>query len=156
MARARRRFLGPLVLLASLVSLTPGAGRGQAACTPTRPDAEGPFYVAGAPARSRTGDGFVVTGAVRSAAGCGPLGGARVEWWSADARGEYAGALRATQAADATGRYRYETVFPGRYPGRPPHLHVRVTAPRHQVLVTQLYPRPGQTALDVDFVLVPE
>jgi hypothetical protein len=48
------------------------------------------------------------------------------------------------------------TDFPGRYPGRPPHLHVRVTAPGHRTLVTQVYPQKTQTALSVDFVLVPE
>jgi protocatechuate 3,4-dioxygenase beta subunit len=40
------------------------------------------------------------------------------------------------------------------YPGRPPHLHVRVTAPGHRVLVTQLYPKPGQAAVETDLVLV--
>jgi len=80
--------------------------------------------------------------------------GARVEWWSANPGGGYDDAHRATQRADAAGRFRYETDFPGRYPGRPPHLHVRVTAPGHRPLVTQLYPTPGQSALEVDFVLV--
>ena len=62
--------------------------------------------------------------------------------------------MRADAPRHAGPVLRYETDFPGRYPGRPLHLHVRVTAPGHLPLVTQLYPRPGQTALDVDFVLV--
>ncbi|MBI4256266.1 MAG: intradiol ring-cleavage dioxygenase, partial [Candidatus Rokubacteria bacterium] len=53
-----------------------------------------------------------------------------------------------------SGRYRYETTFPGRYPGRPPHLHVRVTAPGHKPLVTQLYPAAGQTQIEADLVLI--
>ncbi|MBI4734777.1 MAG: hypothetical protein HY766_01745 [candidate division NC10 bacterium] len=40
------------------------------------------------------------------------------------------------------------------YFGRPPHVHVRVTAPGHRTLVTQLYPTPGQTTLAADFVLI--
>ena len=143
--------------LAALVLwlMTASAGA-QGACAPTRPDAEGPFYTPNAPERGSTGHGLVVSGAVRSAGGCSPIAGARLEWWSADARGRYDDARRATQVTDAAGRYRYETDFPGRYPGRPPHLHVRVTAPGHRPLVTQLYPKAGQSALEFDFVLVRE
>ena len=126
----------------------------QPACVPTQADAEGPFYQPNAPERGATGRGIVVAGTVRSARGCGPLGGARIEWWSADGRGQYDDQHRAAQRADADGRYRYETDFPGRYPGRPPHLHVRITAPGHRTLVTQLYPKAAQVAIEVDFVLL--
>ena len=154
---ARRRRLVVLagtvvvLLLAATPSLSP-----QNRCAPTSPDAEGPFYTPDAPQRTSTGKGFVVAGTVRSAASCAPLAGARIEWWSADGRGRYDDAHRASGTAGAAGRYRYETDPPGRYPGRPPHVHVRVTAPGHQPLVTQLYPTAGQAALEVDFVLVPE
>lgn len=141
-----------LVALAVLAG-TPAA---QPACAPTRPDAEGPFYTPNAPERAGTGRGLMVSGTIRTAAGCGPLAGARLEWWSANPRGEYDDAHRGSQRADAEGRYRYETDLPGRYPGRPPHLHVRVTAPGHSPLVTQLYPRRGQAAMEFEFVLVRE
>ncbi len=140
-----------LVLTLALLPETPAA---QLACPPTRPDALGPFYEPNAPERSATGRGLVVGGVVRSARGCGSLAGAMIEWWSANARGDYDGEHRASQRANGSGRYRYETTFPGRYPGRPPHLHVRVTAPGHKPLVTQLYPAPGQTQIDADFVLI--
>jgi protocatechuate 3,4-dioxygenase beta subunit len=143
------RILG-VVIVALLVAAPASAQR---PCTPTPPDALGPFYTPNAPERASTGRGLTVNGVVRSAAGCAPLPGARIEWWSADAKGEYQDALRATQRADGEGRYRYETVAPGRYPGRPPHLHVRVTAPGHRTLVTQLYPRDGQQTMESDFVL---
>src|ERR671937_448255 len=84
----------------------------------------------------------------------GPLPGARLEWWSADTRGEYQDALRATQRTGEDGAFRYETVAPGRYPGRPPHLHVKISARGHRTLVTQLYPRDGERAIATDFVLV--
>jgi protocatechuate 3,4-dioxygenase beta subunit len=127
-----------------------------ASCAPTKPDMLGPFYKPDAPERAVTGHGLVVSGTVRSSKGCGPLPGARIEWWSADGRGEYHDELRATQLTRADGTFRYETVAPGRYPGRPPHLHLKITAPGHRTLVTQLYPRDGQQAIATDLVLVAE
>jgi protocatechuate 3,4-dioxygenase beta subunit len=133
-----------------------GVAAQPAACPPTRPDMLGPFYKPDAPERAVTGEGLVVSGTVRSARGCAPLPGARLEWWSADGRGEYRDDLRATQRTAGDGAFRYETVPPGRYPGRPPHLHVKVSAPGHRTLVTQVYPREGQRAVATDFVLVAE
>lgn len=147
------RVAGIALLLTALAALPATA---QPACAPTRPDVEGPFYTPNAPERASTGRGLVVAGTVRSAAGCGPLTGARLEWWSANPRGQYDDEHRATLRADAQGRYRYETDFPPRYFGRPPHLHVRVTAQGHRTLVTQLYPKAAQTAIEFDFVLVPD
>ena len=125
-------------------------------CVPTRPDSLGPFYEAKAPERDSTGQGLVISGLVRSAQDCNPLGGVLLEWWSANPHGDYDNAHRATQRASADGRYQYTTDFPGRYPGRPPHIHVRVTAPGHRTLVTQVYPQQTQTSLSVDLVLVPQ
>ena len=146
-------LLVAVMVLAALPAAVTGA---QPACAPTRPDALGPFYEVNAPERSVTGRGLVVTGTVRSAAGCAPLTGAHIEWWSANPGGDYDGAHRATQRTDGEGRYRYETSFPGRYPGRPPHLHLRITAPGHRPLVTQLYPAGSQTSMDADLVLTRE
>lgn len=145
-------------LLAALALIAPIStiSAVQPKCNPTRLDAEGPFYKANASERNSTGKGLVLSGTVRSASDCGPVAGARIEWWSADSAGQYNDDHRATQSANGGGRYRYEADFPGRYPGRPPHLHVRVTAPGHRPLVTQIYPKQGQTALNVDLVLVRE
>jgi protocatechuate 3,4-dioxygenase beta subunit len=142
---ARRLFA-----LAVLVALS---GPAHAQCVATRPDALGPFYEPNAPERASTGRGLVVTGTVRSLRGCAPIPGARIEWWSVNPGGRYDDAHRATQRADPEGRYRYETDPPPAYAGRPPHLHVRITAPGHRTLVTQLYPRTGQRAIESDFVL---
>ncbi len=144
-----------LALALLLGGAAPGLAQ-PAACPPTTPDMLGPFYKPDAPARAVTGQGLVVSGTVRSARGCGPLPGARLEWWSADGRGAYQDELRATQRTAGDGAYRYETIAPGRYPGRPPHLHVKVSAPGHRTLVTQVYPRDGQRAIATDFVLVAE
>ena len=147
-----------LVATSVLALLAPAASTSvaQPRCAPTRPDMLGPFYTPNAPERARTGQGLVVNGRVVSSPACSSLAGARVEWWSANARGDYDDAHRATQIADGEGRYRYETDFPGRYEPRPVHLHVRVSAPGHRTLVTQLYPNAGQTSVATDFVLVRE
>ncbi len=138
------------VLAASLLA---SVGPVSAACSPTRPDALGPFYVAGAPERSKTGDGLTVQGAVRSTRECKGLPAAKVEWWSANRSGQYDDGHRATQVTDTEGRYRYVTDMPGKYPGRPEHLHVKVSAPGHKPLVTQIYPKPGDKEIPFDFVL---
>jgi protocatechuate 3,4-dioxygenase beta subunit len=142
-----------LVMLLLLLGASTSAAAQQRSCAPTAADMLGPFYKPNAPERAKTGTGIIVTGSVRSAKDCATLPGARVEWWSADERGEYRDELRATQHADAQGRFTYETISPGRYPGRPPHLHVRITAPNHKPLITQLYPQPSQHNIATDFIL---
>ena len=167
MRRAAKGWLGTAILLGAWISpdvsgvqgWLNGASRswaGEATCRPTAPDSEGPFYKPNAPERVSIGSGLVVSGLVRTAGSCAPLPRARIEWWQANPQGDYDDLHRATQTADAEGKYSFETDFPGRYPGRPPHLHVKVSAPGHRTLTTQLYPRPGQTELAFDFVLRPE
>jgi len=151
-----RDAIGRALMFVAVLGVNVGSVTAQPRCAPSRPDALGPFYTANAPARATTGRGLVVTGRVLAAERCAALARARLEWWSANPSGDYDDAHRATQIADDEGRYRYETDFPGQYPGRPLHVHVRVTAPGHRVLVTQIYPQPGQSAVDVDFVLTRE
>jgi len=129
------------------------AWAGQATCVPTAPDAEGPFYKPNAPERSGIGRGLVISGIVRTGGSCAPIPKARIEWWQANPQGQYDDAHRASQAADREGKYRFETSAPGVYPGRPPHLHVKVSAPGHRPLTTQLYPKPGQAEIAFDFIL---
>lgn len=165
------RRVGGAVLLAfaallwdgSASSLLPGgapsegmAALAQGSCTPTPSDSEGPFYKPGAPDRVQTGRGLVVLGTVRSAGKCTPIPGARIERWQANPEGSYDDAHRAAMRADGAGRYRFETDFPRRYFGRPPHIHFKVSAPGHGPLTTQLYLQPGQTEATFDLVLVPE
>ncbi len=143
---------GALGLLMLLAVPAPAQPR----CSPTPADALGPFYKPNAPERASTGTGLVIAGAVRSASNCAPLPGTRIEWWSVNPRGQYDDDHRATQRADSEARYRYETDFPTAYFGRPPHVHVRVTAPGHRTLVTQIYPGREQTSISADFVLSPD
>jgi protocatechuate 3,4-dioxygenase beta subunit len=115
--------------------------------TTTPAETEGPYYKAGPPRRKsfvtrRTkGRRLVLTGRVRSIS-CKPLAGARVDFWQANAAGDYDNSgyrMRGYQLTDSSGRYRLATVVPGEYPGRTRHIHVKVTPPGGSELTTQLY-----------------
>jgi protocatechuate 3,4-dioxygenase beta subunit len=47
--------------------------------------------------------------------------------------------MRGHQITDAMGRFLFETIVPGRYPGRTRHYHVTVAPPAAHALTTQLY-----------------
>ena len=115
----------------------------------------GPFYVPGAPVRDSVGQGYVLTGVVRSAVDCLPLAGAQIEFWLAGPNGEYGDAFRAALAAGEDGAYRFSSHVPPAYSGRPPHIHLRVMSPGYQTLVTQHYPSQGATSAGFDLVLSP-
>ena len=110
-------------------------------------NAEGPYYKSGAPERAvlvdpgMSGTRLLLTGQVLTT-DCQPVAGALLDFWQADDRGQYDNTgytLRGKQFADEMGRYRLETVVPGRYPGRTLHIHVKVSAPGGPVLTTQIY-----------------
>jgi protocatechuate 3,4-dioxygenase beta subunit len=145
------------LLIGLLSSLVVGVSApAQPRCAPTPPDMEGPFYKPGAPSREATGTGLVVSGVVRSADTCEPIGGALVEWWQANPRGEYDDAHRGSQITSASGAYRFATDFPPPYYGRPSHIHFKAEAQGYRKLTTQLYPKGGQSAVAFDLVLVKE
>ncbi len=124
-------------------------------CEPTQPDMLGPFYVPGAPIRAVVDSGYVMSGNVLSVDGCEPIRGAQIEFWLANSHGVYDDAHRAMVLAGEQGEYQFESNVPVPYQGRPPHIHVRVTAPGFQELVTQHYPEAGQTEATFDLVLEP-
>jgi len=68
---------------------------------------------------------------------------AKIEIWHTDHHGLYdldGYRFRATLISDKEGKYQFESVMPGHYPGRVcQHVHYLVTAPGHKPLVTQLY-----------------
>jgi len=135
-----------VTLLALLVTLVVAPASPVAAtCAPTRADSLGPFYVPNAPVRTSVGSGHVLTGLVRSSRRCRPIARARVELWLAGPEGEYGPAWRATLFSRRDGSYRFESHVPPAYSSRPPHIHLRVSAPRFRTLVTQYYPRAGTT-----------
>ncbi len=124
-------------------------------CKPTPRDAMGPFYEPDAPFRTKVGEGYILRGTVRSAVQCQALPGAIIELWLTGPDGRYGDAYRARLRTDASGRYQFESNKPGRYGGRPSHIHIRVTAAGHKALVTQHYPAKGQSMQTFDLVLRP-
>jgi len=113
---------------------------------PTLPEIEGPYFKPRSPKRSdlREGvngrpaelSGFVLT---RS---CRPIAGALIDLWHADDNGDYDNQgfrLRGHVFTDASGRYAFQTIVPGLYPGRTRHYHVKVQVPRRPLLTTQFY-----------------
>jgi len=125
-------------------------------CRPTPEDALGPFYKPEAPYRAAVGKGYVVEGTVRSAKDCSVIPGATIEFWLAGPEGEYDDAYRARVKAGPDGAFRFESDRPPPYWQRPPHIHIRVTAPGYHTLVTQHYPKSRSKEALFDLVLLPE
>lgn len=153
----KRRQLLVAIPAGGALLLLPGYAR--AACRPTQSDALGPFFVKNAPLQSdlctAAGDDerLMVGGRIVGAGNCKPLADVLIEVWQADARGEYSQVsrsrkddprylLRGTLKSSADGRYAFRTIVPGEYPGRPRHIHYRISAAGHRTLVTQLYFEP--------------
>lgn len=130
----------------------------QTTCRRTTRDATGPYYEHGSPIRTTTriassnepGVRLLIEGRLFGP-DCRALAkGYALDVWQADAGGNYYDAwassyrLRGKVLTDSLGRYRLETIIPGRYGDaagiRPAHLHVRMLTPGGNVLLTtQLY-----------------
>jgi protocatechuate 3,4-dioxygenase beta subunit len=118
--------------------------------TPTLAQTEGPYYKAGSPEvtslvdESSDGQLLLLTGHVLTTT-CAPIAGAVVDVWQADEDGVYDNAgfrMRGHMVTDAGGAYAIETVIPGEYPGRTPHIHIKVLdAQGRELLTTQIYLR---------------
>ena len=159
----RRAFLGTLTAGAVFFT-TRGAFAEQLALTPERE--EGPFYPDRLPLDTdndliivndnltpAVGEITHLTGRVLDATGS-PIRDATVEIWQCDANAVYlhtadSGRNRDQQDSnfqgfgrfltDSTGGYRFRTIKPVPYPGRPaPHIHFRVKKGDRELLTTQL------------------
>lgn len=113
----------------------------------TPAEIEGPYYKLRSPERvsllepGMAGIKITLTGLVLSRS-CQPIAGAWLDFWQANDQGDYDNrgyTLRGHQFTDANGQYTLQTILPGRYSGRPPHIHVKVRAPGQSILTTQLY-----------------
>ena len=138
-----------------LVLLALSSASWAATCIPTEPDMLGPFYKPDAPIRSSVGKGYLLLGTVRSSQDCSPIPAAVIEFWLAGPDGPYDDSHRATVIVDASGAYRFESNTPHPIEGRPPHIHIRVSAKGYQTVVTQHYPESGKNKATSDLVLVP-
>jgi protocatechuate 3,4-dioxygenase beta subunit len=113
---------------------------------------EGPYWIPNRLTRRRITEGrpgvpLALSLTVLNATTCRPIRGADVEVWHCDAGGVYSGVgsaasrrfLRGHQRADAAGRVRFDTIYPGWYRGRTTHIHVKVHVGGNVVHTGQLY-----------------
>lgn len=159
--RSRRRFLTQLGS-GVLVALSSAAFAEELVRTPRQ--TEGPFYPDKLPL-DRDNDLLIVNNSITSAVGevahltgrvldakGNPVKGARVDIWQVDGKGAYLhtgdsnAAKRDTNfqgfgrfETGATGEYRFRTIKPVGYPGRTPHIHVKVWKGENELLTTQCY-----------------
>lgn len=151
-----KNFLFTIAVLAALLPGTLGWAVSAATCAPTEEDVLGPFYKPDAPVvRSSVGKGYVLRGVVRSSKDCAAVPGAVIELWLAGPDRGYDDAHRATIIAKASGAYRFESNLPPPYQGRPPHIHLRVSAKGFKTLITQHYPLSGAKEAAFDIIIAP-
>jgi protocatechuate 3,4-dioxygenase beta subunit len=136
-----------------------GVASGLVSCVLAPEQTEGPFYLDDHKLRrdireGRPGVPLALRLTVVDAATCRPIKSAAVDIWHCDARGVYSGTTQATdderflrgvQPTDAKGVARFETIYPGWYPGRTVHVHVTVHVRGNVVHTGQLYFPDGLT-----------
>jgi protocatechuate 3,4-dioxygenase beta subunit len=158
----RRRSLvaigGFVALLAGAKGLAAGPAAGAtrkqgAACVLTPELTEGPYYIANEALRrditeGKPGARLTLKLRVVEATGCKPIRNAAVDIWHADAGGTYSGFgagagnrtfLRGIQKTDANGLATFTSIYPGWYPGRTVHIHVKVHVGGNVVHTGQLF-----------------
>ncbi|MDN5204655.1 hypothetical protein QQ008_24905 [Fulvivirgaceae bacterium BMA10] len=129
-------------------------------CKLTGPDDLGPFFVAGSSnivnlnTQNLPGTPMMVSGKVFSGEGASnPIENAKIEIWHADSGGRYhpegSGDVSDYEASQITlrgfvltpgdGSYSFQSILPGLYGGRARHIHYRISASDHDILVTQSY-----------------
>lgn len=133
-----------------------------ATCVLTPEVTEGPYWIDETLSRRDVREGkpglpLVLELTIVNARTCKPIRGADVEIWHCDALGNYSGFdsgsggrgpgggsgpetstryLRGHQRSDAAGKASFLTVFPGWYPGRTPHIHLKVHVGNDRVVHT--------------------
>jgi protocatechuate 3,4-dioxygenase beta subunit len=122
---------------------------------------EGPYYTADSPevtnlyTENIPGTKIVLSGYVLDT-DCKPLSNVWIDFWQADGEGNYDNSgytLRGHQYTDSEGKYTLTTVIPGEYPGRTPHIHVKLRATQDSPVITsQLFlPDVAQNQTDSIF-----
>jgi protocatechuate 3,4-dioxygenase beta subunit len=163
----RRHALAALASMPLAAALQPVQGQGASGPRTTPRQTLGPFYPRNASERPHQTDAdlltvedgrvltkgtpLYLTGHVLTARGT-PVAGALIEIWQCDANAVYhhpAGGAAAERdpyfqgygaaTADEAGAFHFRTIKPVPYPGRTPHIHVRVAARGMPPLPTQLY-----------------
>jgi len=137
---------GPAAVAAGLVS-----------CVLTPEQTEGPYFLDGDRVRrditeGKPGAPLVLRLRVLDVSTCRSIRRAAVDVWHCDAAGVYSGVqgntgtfLRGIQRTDAKGLAVFRTIYPGWYPGRTVHVHVKVALGGNVVHTGQLYFPDGVT-----------
>ena len=131
--------------------------------TPTTTDILGPFYRPGAPLRTNLrmanshGSPMVLKGKIFREDGKTPINDAFVEIWHCDENQVYDNTsdeykYRGGQRTKGDGKYEFKSILPVPYKAapdneaswRPAHIHMRVSVPGQQDLVTQIYFKDGK------------
>ena len=144
------------------------ASRAFPSCVVRPEQTEGPYFVdekldrsdiRSDPATGTVKDGvplaLILAVSRLSEGACAPLAGAHVDIWHCDALGVYSDVedptfntvgqrfLRGYQVTDAEGVARFQTIYPGWYPGRAVHIHFKIRtdpgAARGSEFTSQLY-----------------
>jgi protocatechuate 3,4-dioxygenase beta subunit len=128
-----------------------GVASGAVSCVLAPEQTEGPYYLDDQRVRrniveGRPGTPLTLRLTVVDASTCRPIKGAAVDVWHCDASGAYSGVqgsagtfLRGVQRTNAKGVAVFETIYPGWYPGRTVHVHVKVALGGNVVHTGQLY-----------------
>ena len=132
---------------------------GALSCVLAPEQTEGPYYIPGEKVRRNITEGkpgvpLTLKLSVVDASTCRAIKNAAVDIWHADAGGVYSGFgqgtgnrtfLRGIQRTDAHGVATFQTIYPGWYPGRTVHIHVKVHLGGNVVHTGQLYFRDSLT-----------
>ncbi|MGC3946405.1 MAG: catechol 1,2-dioxygenase [Chryseolinea sp.] len=138
-------------------------GKSYEADTPTTTDILGPFYRPGAPLRTNLrlagskGAPIVLKGKIFKEDGITPINNALVEIWHCDENELYDNTsdeynYRGGQRTKKDGTYEFKSILPVPYKAvpdndaswRPAHIHMRVSVPDQQDLITQIYFKGGK------------
>lgn len=160
----RRSVMQAAAALAASIALPTFLPRNALAQSPRRltpSQTEGPFYpnqalqdadadlLRNGTIDYKGGEPAWVSGVVSDLSGK-PVSGAVVEIWQCDHEGVYRHSRSSGSApmafqgfgkvqVGADGQYRFRTIRPAHYPGRTPHIHVKVKLGSRELLTTQMY-----------------
>ena len=128
-------------------------------CNLTTDDILGPYYFENAPFRNviahedEPGQRLYISGTVKQNNCEHNISGALIELWQANDEGCYGIVedcntgnpendyfnLRGKFFSNENGNFTFESILPGYYGTRPRHIHIKVTTPDEEILVSQLY-----------------
>ncbi len=162
----RRTFIKSTTLTAISISAFGNLswnGKNFGSNSPTTTDILGPFYRPGSPIRTNlrlpgsTGLPIVLKGYIFKEDGKTPISNALVEIWHCDEKEIYDNTsddynYRGMQKTKIDGKYKFKTILPVPYKAdqnddtswRPAHIHMRVSVPNQQDLITQIYFKDGK------------